>query len=560
MPFRVTDKQTGRVITFENQPTDDDLNEAFGMVEESKSPPPPVSKPSIGRQALDVATGIVETPLAIATGIPAMGMGLLGGIAKTLTSGDVEGKKTREDITRAFTYQPTSETGKGAMNILSTAMTPLGIPRKIGEYVGGEQWGNLADVAMLGLLPKVPAALKKVADIPYKTGEFLYRKTLQPAGTAAETKAITTTGYEGGYGSTMGDRAKFYKDLRNVQREAGQIISKNEGKTIPMDKILKPLDERINKLQNVPTELPETHLRALERVKLQITRQWLKAYPDGNIPVRKVQEFKIQLYDRAKNAYGETQVSMTPEARKILARGAREELETIMPEIGVVNRRMKPLLEFEDALDKSIVRIKNEKFSITNTIFNNDFLLGKLAKVFKALSPKHPLATPQAVKAYLYARGNVNFKEAFEKPPVNLKQNKQIGTVAKTVLEPPDSVISGFAHGKENVVKTINGVTQHKGMNIDATILKNEQGKYRVILHSEGDKSFIDAGALLRQEGDKFIIENIANQDTILNAIPLLKKVINNNLGKIIIDKNAPKLAKEVQPAPLPERKGIGIK
>src|SRR3972149_9033509 len=376
--------------------------------EELKAIAMPSKSKSVQQKArssvLDVAKGIVETPLAIATGMVAGLAGLGGSIgAGIIGESPEEAQKFREYVSEKYTYQPQSETGKGAMNILGTAMTPLALPRKAATELGGEQWGNVADVAMLGLLPKAPQAIRKIRQAPYEAGKVLYRKTLQPAGTTAETDAITKTGYEAGYGSTKAGMIKLQKDLGEVQRQANQILAKLKGETISMDKILKPLDDRIKQLQEVPTELPETHLRALERTKLQVTRSWLKSYPDGNIPVSKVQEFKVQLYDRARNAYGETQLAMSTEARKILARGARQELENLMPEIGVANRQMKPLLEFEEALDKSIVRIKNEKFSITNTIFNNDYLLGKLAKVFKAISPKHPLSNPTALKGYLYS-------------------------------------------------------------------------------------------------------------------------------------------------------------
>lgn len=438
MSFEVTDNQTGKIIIFENQPTDADLNEAFGITRETLQTKPKSVQEKSRATVLDIAAGAIETPLALATSIPAWGLGMIGGIAKTVTSGDVAGKKTREDITNALTYQPRSESGKGAMDIVSKVTYPLALPRKVATAIGGEQWGNVADVAMVGLLPKIPGALREAGKIPYKTGRILYRKTLQPAGDVAETKAITTTGYEppisgkGGwagfkerfktYGSTMENRKTFYKDLGNIQREAGQIISKNEGKTVKLEKMIAPLDELINRYAK-NTELPETHSNALLRIKRQVTRRWLTDYPDGNIPIREAQHFKTTLYKRAENAYGELQKSMTPEARKALAHGAMEELETVMPEIGPVNRRMKPLLEFEEALDKSIVRIKNEKFSITNTIFNNDYLLGKLAKVFKALSPKHPLASPESVKAYLFAKKNVNFEEVF---PTKVNPN-QIG-------------------------------------------------------------------------------------------------------------------------------------
>lgn len=39
MPFKVTDNQTGKIITFENHPTDSDMNEAFGIAREATTMP-----------------------------------------------------------------------------------------------------------------------------------------------------------------------------------------------------------------------------------------------------------------------------------------------------------------------------------------------------------------------------------------------------------------------------------------------------------------------------------------------------------------------------------------
>lgn len=122
-------------------------------------------------------------------------------------------------------------------------------------------------------------------------------------------------------------------------------------------------------------------------------------------------------------------------------------------------------------------------------------------------------------------------------------RGEQISKVAKSVLEPPNSALSGFAHGKESVVKEILNVSDFKGQPVNVTILQNEKNKIRIILHGK-DTSFIDAGALLRKEGDSYVVENIANNETINNAIPLIKSIIKENLGKIKIDKEAPRVSK----------------
>ncbi len=432
--YEVTDNQTGKKYQLEGDspPTEQELNDIFASQrEDNKSvtttqgePLVAESKPLGGSRVLDTMAGMVETPLALATGA----VGGLAGLAGSIGAGLIgkspdEAKKFREFVSDYYTYHPKSESGKGAVGLAGIATTPLSIPRKIGESIGGEQWGNIGDVAMLGLAPKVPGAVRAVRNLPYKAGEFIYRKGLTPKGTVAETKAMTNTGFEKGYSITEKGQSRFYKDLDVLKQQANRVIAKNQGKTIPYQKVLAPLDELITDYAK-NTEIPTTNTLAIERIKTQLTREWLKDYPDGNIPVEKVQKLKTTLYKRAENAYGEVKVAMAPEARKALARGARQELEAVMPEIGTVNRNMKPLLEFEDALDSAIVRLKNEKFSITNTIFNNDYLLGKLAMVFRAISPKHPLANPATLRVQLKTASpaTIDFDEAFPKDKFNPKQ------------------------------------------------------------------------------------------------------------------------------------------
>lgn len=411
--YEVIDNQTGKKYQLEGDspPTEQELNDIFASQRDSNKEAPiaqsesPVSesKPLGGSRVLDTMAGIVETPLALATGAIGGLAGLAGSIGAGLAGkSPEEAKNFREFVSDMYSYKPRSESGKGAVGLASMATTPLSLPRKALESLGGEQWGNVGDVAMLGLTPKVPSAVRAVKNIPYKTGEFIYRKSLMPKGSVAETKTMTKTGFEGGYPVTEAGQVKFYKDLDVLKRQANQIIAENQGKTIPYEKVLAPLDNLINDYAK-NTEIPTTNTLAIERIKTQLTREWLKDYPDGNIPIEKVQKLKTTLYKRAENAYGEVKVAMAPEARKALARGARQELEQVMPEIGTVNRNMKPMLEFEDALDSAIVRLKNEKFSITNTIFNNDYLLGKLSMVFRAISPKHPLANKTTLSARLKA-------------------------------------------------------------------------------------------------------------------------------------------------------------
>lgn len=98
-----------------------------------------------------------ETALAIATGIPASLAGLAGSIGMSAVKGPEEGKKFREYVTDIYSYKPKTPAAQGAMNVMGKALSPLGYPRKLAESLGGEQWGNLADVTTIGVAANIPS-------------------------------------------------------------------------------------------------------------------------------------------------------------------------------------------------------------------------------------------------------------------------------------------------------------------------------------------------------------------------------------------------------------------
>lgn len=390
--YEVTDQLTGKryELTGDSPPTEQELAEMFPDRRQA------IPEKSLLQKAGDVALGTVETAASIATGIPASVMGLLGGIAKTFTTGDEAGKKTREDITEAFTYAPKTESGKGAVGIFSKILSPLTYPRQIATKLGGEQYGNVADVSMIGLAPKVPSAIKTVRNVPYKAGEWLYGKQLNPKGTLEEATAKSQTGFERGYETTPSGWEKFKKDLAIPERQRQQLLAQHEGLTVPFNDIITPLNN-LEKNYAGYTSKPTTNRKAVQAVRTQMEKEWLTKYPDGQIPLTEVQKFKETLYKRNESAYGEIKKAMTAETEKALARGARKGIEEVLPELGVVNRQFKPLLEFYDDFEKSVREHKYGNFSWTDTVFNNTFLINKLARVFRAISPKHPLGNPKTL-------------------------------------------------------------------------------------------------------------------------------------------------------------------
>lgn len=80
--------------------------------------------------------GIPEVVAGVATGAAASLPAFIGGAVKTATSGGEEGRKTREAIQEAYTYQPRTQYGQEMISKIGKALTPLSLPRKAGEAIG----------------------------------------------------------------------------------------------------------------------------------------------------------------------------------------------------------------------------------------------------------------------------------------------------------------------------------------------------------------------------------------------------------------------------------------
>jgi hypothetical protein len=351
-------------------------------------------------------------------------------------------------------------------------------------------------------------------------------------------------------------------------------IAKNPNEPIHTTKVFGDLWTDLNDAKIKGTALAdiETQDKAMQQISQMLARKGLT----GNIPVNKIPELKTVLKEEVGLF---TKGSVTPETNLLKTVGdeyyrrIKASFEDKIPEIAEPNNNIHKLIIIKKAAEDASQRIGNrydlglreilgmtgiptvagiatsgdigltgaaalaggvlasKKLLGGGRIAAGQMKLGRLAK--KAGEAINPSNIPSRLSGLKSKIGN-------ERGSVG-GYNKQVSDVARTVLEPPETILSAFAHGKESIFKRISNVTQYKNKPIDATILKGESGKYRILLHSPNDYNVIDAGALLRKEGDGFIIENIANQKTIQNAIPTLKNIIESNFGKIKIDIGAPR-------------------
>lgn len=352
------------------------------------------------KQTGDLLAGTAETAASLTTGAIGGMAGLAGGIGATAIFGNKIGKEFREYVSDFYTYKPKSESGKGAMSLIGKVTKPLSYPRQVATGLGGEQWGNLADVATLGLLSKTPEMVSAIKKAPQKAGKFFYRKSLQPSGTAVETEAMTETGFKGKFWLDKKGEAHFKEVKGAFDRTLNQVIKSGEGQTRHISQITGALDDLANGYGGY-TMKPLTDRKAIMGMKKQVETEWLTKYPDGQIPIAEIQKLKTTQYLRQKSSYGEVKKAMESESAKALARASKNTLEEILPDLQKVNPHEKNLIQFGDEFDKALVRNRNERMTITNLTLDNKFLLTKLSQVFRTMSPDHIFADVTKLKAYL---------------------------------------------------------------------------------------------------------------------------------------------------------------
>ena len=268
------------------------------------------------------------------------------------------------------------------------------IAKNYAERFGG--WGNLkqtfkkdpvgtvADFATLlsgigGVIPKVGAVgrameplnvVGKVASLPLKAipksvPEILYKSGAKWSTTltSKERAAITNTALSNEINLSI-------KGLEKLEGMIGDFRSKVSSK---IDQISQPgqlgfykFDPKdffkdFSKLYDeaLLSGRPMTNIKTLDRIKKEITTA-LRTYKPQGLNPDEVQKIKVKIYDDLGKYYSQAKESpMSVKGQKTVARAAKEELESLIPEIKMLNANEGALLELKDALQRASNRITN---------------------------------------------------------------------------------------------------------------------------------------------------------------------------------------------------------
>lgn len=309
-------------------------------------------------------TGAILHPIETAKGVGSLAV---GGLIKALPEGMVteEAKQKYKPQWDALADSLKADFGSYEVFLnaiatkpaqtLSTIYSATGLAKKVATASGAiPKAANTPSIA--GLPGQVVAINKSPRGMPEKLYASSLKMSTSEKLSQVERGKRIQTGLEGGYIPNEAGLNRLLSDIDNINKQISVKIAEGArgGKGVAVDDIIKrlqPLKERA-----LNTFDPQPALESIERMELA-----LKAHPKlagGKLPVDVVQQMKVNTYRDLKKAYGEMK-SIEIEAQKALARGAREELAKIFPELNTLNAKDAAYIGFEDSLARAVKRIQN---------------------------------------------------------------------------------------------------------------------------------------------------------------------------------------------------------
>lgn len=373
----------------------------------------------------------------------AIAMGKLGkGLGQKLIPGTQDDEYIVDDLMEMFKRRY-----GGIDNFKETLATdPVGVVADISSIL----IPTGAAVTKIGSLGSKASKIGRTGEFVKKAGESIEPLTLITQGTKKIAKTIIPKKVP----SKLYEHAvKFSIKLPRKQRNKLTKIALAE-RSMPTVKGLDKLQEKINVLnkniakimdtataegRKFPTRVIFRHLRELKKQKLlggdarADTKQINSIMKDimwANKKIRKekyftpseLQTIKQSLYKKTKSLY--TQISEKPikgEARQQLARGIKDTLEIIGPEVKQLNKRDSNLLALHEEMEKVVARLTGQdlmnfrtsiqpsrKFSIvpyiTLGLIGTPKVKAKLAIVAESLKQKGVVLDPDSILSQVLAK------------------------------------------------------------------------------------------------------------------------------------------------------------
>ena len=159
------------------------------------------------------------------------------------------------------------------------------------------------------------------------TPDLMTGKAQRAIDTMLKEKILPT---EGGMGALRGEASQINKDVSDLINKSTATIDKGS--------VAGRLQEVVSRIEKSSMN-PQSQLKTVENIYTEVMQNGL--IPQ-NMPVSQAQQLKQGIYQMLKKKYGELG-SDSIEAQKALARGLKEEIEKVVPEVVSKNARASEL-------------------------------------------------------------------------------------------------------------------------------------------------------------------------------------------------------------------------
>jgi hypothetical protein len=239
----------------------------------------------------------------------------------------------------------------------STAARAPGLVGKLGkatQKVGTaiEPVNIAANLAKSGVRPLVPKGLPGA--MYERAAGFSTTKSIP------ERKALTQTGLDYDLMPTVKGVEKLEKSMNQIDSKINALISSADttGKTIPSWAVLKHL-EKVRKEVGGPRLEAKANLKIVDDIAEDYVNR-MRDLGKNSFSVKEMQDWKTDVYDKVRwHPSRPTVTSAKEKSYKAMARGAKESIESIVPEITAPNVEMGRLLDLEGPLQQTAARLSN---------------------------------------------------------------------------------------------------------------------------------------------------------------------------------------------------------
>lgn len=204
---------------------------------------------------------------------------------------------------------------------------------------------------LLGAGGGARAAVKVGAPLMESGAKSLMQSAVKPVlgdlKSGAGERAVNTMLQEG-VNPTTGGVAKLNGLLDGLENQLTGVLQKYTGKTVDKGAVASRMQDVVSKIERTnPT--PQDALRDVNKVYDDFLTNGLIP---KNIPIEQANELKRGLYQMLKQKYGIPIADETINARKALARGFKEEIQGVAPEVGPINARMGDLANARNVAER----------------------------------------------------------------------------------------------------------------------------------------------------------------------------------------------------------------